>query len=311
MPEPDEVKGTIAFSFGAEHNEVYPVVATPARIQAESLGYEFIEGAAFGDIERQVRDIESFIARGVDAIVFLPLGGLEPYEAVVQEAKDVGIVVVGYFLEVPGADANIVGDEAQGGELLAREAVRWLNEEYTGDLEDFTWAIFTNDPLPSAVERTDAIRRVMAEAIGVEPMEAHAVAAEEGLNATEVFLQRDPGLNMVLGVNDAGALGAHQAFLEHLQETGRDPGEVFLGGVDGQNEALELMRDGGGPLGIYRASGASLIFLWGEAVANVPINILEGGPAENVNIDYVLLTPADADELRRVLELYDEFVGAS
>jgi ABC-type sugar transport system substrate-binding protein len=300
--------GTIAFSFGAEHNEVYPIVAEPARVAAEERGYEFIEGSARGDCDQQVADIESFVARRVDAIVLLPLCGLEPYEGVVADANEAGIVVVGYFADLPGADANIMGNEAQGGQILGEEAVRWFEEDFDGDRENFSWVLLTNDPLPLARQRTDAMRELVVEATGVEPMEAHAVAAEEGLNAVETFLQRDPGINMVLGVNDAGALGARQALLEQIEQAGRDPDEIFLGGIDGQNEALELLIEGGGEHGIYRASAATLTHEWGRAVAELPIDILEGRDPGDAVMDYRLFTPEDADEIRNVLEEYRSYV---
>ena len=36
-------------------------------IQAESRGYEFVEGSANGDCDRQVQDVENFVAQSVDA----------------------------------------------------------------------------------------------------------------------------------------------------------------------------------------------------------------------------------------------------
>lgn len=300
--------GTIAFSFGAEQNEVYPIVAEPARVTAEERGYEFVEGAAFGDCDTQVNDIEGFVARGVDAIVFLPLCGPDPYQGVAADAKEAGITLVGYFDEVPQGDAAIRGDEAQGGEILANEAIRWFEEEFTGDADDFSWVLFTNDPLPASKARTDRARELVVEATGVEPLEAEGVAAEDGLAAMESFLQRDEGINLVIGVNDAVALGAYRALSSQIEETGRDPGEVFVGGIDGQNEALELLLEDGGPHGIYRASAASLIVEFGKAVANVAIDIVEGRDAADVALDYVLFTPADSQEIEDVLAEYEAYV---
>ena len=51
--EAEATKGTIAFSYGNETAGIYPIVAGPARLQAEARGYEFIEGAANGDCPKQ------------------------------------------------------------------------------------------------------------------------------------------------------------------------------------------------------------------------------------------------------------------
>lgn len=307
--EPEmESLGTIAFSFGNESAGIYGIVANPARIEAERRGYDWLEGSAFGDCDKQVQDIEGFIAAGVDAIVFLPLCGIEPYEVVVQQAKDAGIVVVGYSTAIPGADSAIVYANVDGARAVAAEALRWLEEDFTGDPATFSWALFTFDQCGVAcTDRTDPIRQIITEATGVEPVEAESVAEDSGLEATETFLQADPGLNMVIGINDGGALGAYQAFVVQIESEGRDPGEIFVAGMDGQNEALELIA-GADPYGIYRLSGALILDQLGKAVADLPANILEGQPPTSLLLNYAMLTPADAALAQQILDNYAEFV---
>ena len=304
-----EVRGTIAFSYGNESSGIYPIVADPARLEAERRGYEWVEGSANGDCEKQVQDIEGFVAAGVDAIVFLPLCGIDPYLPVVQSAKDAGIVIVGYSTAIPGGDSSIVYANIAGARAVAAEALRWLEEDFTGDPETFSWALFTFDQCGTAcTDRTDPIRQIITEATGVAPLEAESVAEGSGLEATETFLQADPGLNMVIGINDAGALGAYQAFVGQIESEGRDPGEVFVGGMDGQNEALELLA-GADEYGIYRVSGALILDQLGKAVADLPANILEGQPPTSLVLNYVAITPGMPDFAQQVLDNYAEFLS--
>ncbi len=308
MAEP-ESRGTIAFSYGNEGSGIYPIVADPARLEAERRGYEWIEGSANGDCEKQVQDIEGFVAAGVDAIVFLPLCGVDPYLPVVQSAKDAGIVIVGYSTAIPGGDSSIVYANIDGARAVAAEALRWLEEDFTGDPSTFSWALFTFDQCGVAcTDRTDPIRQIITEATGVAPLEAESVAEGSGLEATETFLQADPGLNMVIGINDAGALGAYQAFVTQIEQDGRDPGEIFVGGMDGQNEALELLA-GADEYGIYRVSGALILDQLGKAVADLPANILEGQPPTSLVLNYVAITPGMGSFAQQVLENYAEFLG--
>ena len=305
-----EALGTVGFSFGNETAGIYPIVALPARQYAEDHGYEFVEGAANGDCDAQVRDIENMISQGVQGITMLPLCGVDPLLPVIQQAKDAGVYVVGYSTAVPGGDAAIIYDNVGGGELISNEAIRWYNEDFTGDTADFSWALFTFDQCGRAcTDRTDTIRDILTEAFGVAPVEAEAVDEATGLTATETFLQADPGLNMVIGINDAGALGAYQAFVNQIESEGRDPGEIFVGGMDGQNEALVLIAEGGGPHGIYRASSALILDQLGRAVAALPINLIEGQPAISLLLNYELVTPADTARAQEIVDTYNELTG--
>jgi ribose transport system substrate-binding protein len=65
--------------------------------------------------------------------------------------------------------------------------------------------------------------------------------AENGVTSMETALQAHPDITGVLGINDAGNLGAHQA-LENAGKTGDD---VFIFGIDCEAQALELINSGG------------------------------------------------------------------
>ena len=301
--------GTIAFSYGNESAGIYPIVAEPARIQAESRGYEFVEGSANGDCDRQVQDVENFVAQSVDALVVLPLCGVEPLTPVLEEASAAGIKIVGYSTEVPSGDAAIVYENVAGAEALAAEALRWFNEDYTGDKENFSWALFTYDQCGTAcTDRTDPVRAAIVEATGVEPLEAEAVDETAGLEATETFLQQNPDLAMVIGINDAGALGAYQA-MQTAITNGRDPETIFVAGMDGQIEALELLAEGGGENGIYRASGALILDDLGRAVADLPADLLEGETVTVLELPYEIITPANAARAQEIVTTYNQFTG--
>ena len=302
-------KGTIAFSYGNETAGIYPIVAGPARLQAEARGYRFLEGSANGDCPKQVDDVENFITQQVDAIVVLPICGLEPLQPTIDKAVAAGIVVVGYSTPVPGGSAAIVYQNVEGAEKVAAEALRWLEEDFTGDSDDFSWVLFTFDQCGSAcTQRTDPIREIIVEATGVEPLEAAIVAEAPGLETTETFFQSNPNIAMIIGINDAGALGAYQAVLTQI-EAGRDASEFFVAGMDGQNEALELLAAGGGEGGIYRASGALILDELGKAVANLPIDILEGNRGYNLELPYKLITPSKAARAQEILDAYEAFMG--
>ena len=174
----------------------------------------------------------------------------------------------------------------------------------TRDKENFCWALFTYDQCGTAcTDRTDPIRDAIVEATGVEPFEAEAVDETSGLEAAETFLQQNPDLAMVIGINDAGALGAYQA-IQTAITNGRDPGTIFVAGMDGQTEALELIAEGGGENGIYRACGALILDDLGRAVADLPADLLEG---EDVSVLELPVRDDDAGRPGRAQEIVDTY----
>ena len=140
-----------------------------------------------------MRDVENFVVQEVDAIVVLPLCGVDPLLPVLADAQAAGIKVVGYSTEIPDGDGAIVYQNVAGAEAVAAEALRWLDEDYTGDPENFAWALYTYDQCGTAcTDRTDPIRDAIVAATGVEPFEAESVDETSGLEAAETFLQQEP-----------------------------------------------------------------------------------------------------------------------
>jgi ribose transport system substrate-binding protein len=300
--------GSIAFSYGNESAGIYPIVAKPAAAQAESRGFDFLEGSANGDCDKQVQDLENFVTQQVSAIVVLPICGVEPVTPVLAMAKEAGITIVGYSQPVPSGDGAIVYQNVAGAEALAANAIAWYENEFSGSKDDFSWVLYTYDQCGQpCTDRTDPIRAAITAATGVEPYEAESVAEDTGQEALETLLQKDPGIDMVIGINDAGALGAYAALAPLVKDGTRPASEIYIAGMDGQTEALELIAQGGGEGGIYRASGALILDDLGRAVADLPIDILLGElpvPA-TLELPYEIVTTADPARAQAIVDTYN------
>ena len=64
--------------------------------------------------------------------------------------------------------------------------------------------------------------------------------AENGQQSMETALQKFPDITGVLGINDAGNLGAYQA----LKAAGKGPDDVFIFGIDCEPQAVDLIKAG-------------------------------------------------------------------
>jgi ribose transport system substrate-binding protein len=225
------------------------------RAEAESRGYTLIETDANQDTAKQIADVASLIAQGVDILIFPPRESQALAPSVVQ-AKEAGIPVilidrdVDHEIAKPGEDyiAFIGSDFVDQG----RRAAEWLVEATGGEakiiqLEGTTGA----DP---AIDRKKGFEDYLAGTFQGTPTPDGAHSGMEiiasqtgnftrdtGREVMQTLLQAHPDVTAVYAHNDEMAIGAIAA----LQEAGRNPGEdVILVSIDGENAALDAILDG-------------------------------------------------------------------
>jgi ABC-type sugar transport system substrate-binding protein len=87
--------------------------------------------------------------------------------------------------------------------------------------------------------------------------------AENGQKSIETALQKYPNITGILGINDAGNLGAYQA----LKSAGKKPDEVFIFGIDCDPQAVSLIKAGDMYRGCVDTNPAGTGELAGNAVA--------------------------------------------
>lgn len=276
----------IGFSYGNTTSSIYANVVRFSRDEAAKRGCKLIEGAAGGDPAKQFNEVQQWIQnKQVDALVILPIGG--KIDPLIKQANDAKIPVVGYASEIPGGQGAILYDNKLTGQELGDAAVKWAQENYKGKMADFSYGIYTYDQCGApCTERTGTVKQVLADKLGVKPAAtAESVAEDTGLKQAENMLQAHPKLAMILGVNDAGVLGAEKA----VEQAGRTD-SMFLGGMDGQLEALQAIAKGGA----YKATAALKISDIGRAVVDMPADIIEKGSAANLILQPVLIDSPEA-----------------
>lgn len=296
-PEPaedPETGGVIGFAYGFENVPIYQNVLAPAFAEAERLGYEIIEGSAYGDCDTQLANIDNMISTGVDAIVVLSMcpGG---YDAHIAAAQAAGIPFVTYLWDHPDADGRILLADEIPGTIIADRAIEWIDNTYQGAPEDFSWLVHECPPAPPGIQlRTSIpIERITAHT-GIAPVTSFcALDPISSLDATLEALQADPGINMVIGITESSALGSYSAF---EQTDGFNSGNVFIAGVDGERPAIELIADGGGTGGMYTMSAALDLEAVGFAVVRVSHAAITGDEANSTfQTRHVPITNDDVD----------------
>ena len=290
-PEP----GTLAFSQPYTNSPTRTAIVRFSAERADELGYTLLLDEANAEASRQVAAIETWIVSEVDAITVFPLDG-ESTIPLAQEALDKGIHWISYGAPSDPQTSSVIFENADGARKLGEVAAAWINAR-GGEAKV---AILTFDPAPLAVERSDLYKEVLAElAPGAEIVAEQdgGVSIEGGLTATETILQQHPDLNMVLGILDDQTIGAHQAFVN--AGISADSEDVFLGGMDSPEQALELVKE----CGIYRTTAALDLEALGVAVVDAMVAAIDGSPADAA-IPYEIVGCEDGEALERLLSQY-------
>lgn len=184
--------------------------------------------------------IEDVVSAGTDGIVLV---SADPSQIAnqLQDAFDAGIPVFGCdsgFIE--GMQVNATSDNYQMGELI----VRYLFDDLMGGKG--TVIALTHRPHPGVVKRCEAFDTILAEYPDITLITEQHVPAEQPINDAQTIVENlllanaeEGSVTAVWAAWDEPAIGATQA----LMEAGR--GEVIVTGVDGNQQALSLLAEGG------------------------------------------------------------------
>jgi ribose transport system substrate-binding protein len=207
-------------------------------------GFEILVDDPKQDVAKQVAAVENFISQDVDAIIMI---AFEPnsIESYLKDAREKGIKVLAQSTKLENSDVFVSAREEDMGYALGKAAGQFIKDRLNGSAEV---AILNYPDIPQIIERENGIKKGILE---VSP-DAKVVATQkagttdQGLKAAEIILQAHPNVKVFCGINDAGALGALNA-VEAAKKGGDD---VFIGGVDAIDQALEKISEGG----LYRAT---------------------------------------------------------
>ena len=217
----------------------YVQLRNGAQAAAEAGGDQLIFLDANGDVSRQNNDIQDLITQGVDAIIINPVNP-DAVAPSIEAAVRAGIPVITVDRSANSDDvsAHIGRDNAAMGRLVGAAVVARLKRDGVSGAKIIE---IQGDAGGSVMaDRRDGFHAAIAssghnivQGPYAEYIRANAVVAMQDL------LQVHNDVQVVYAHNDDMALGA----LQVLEENGRD--DVYVAGVDGLSEALDVMAAGG------------------------------------------------------------------
>jgi ribose transport system substrate-binding protein len=228
-----------------ESNNPWRLAQTASmRDEAKKLGHQLVYTDAAGSAAKEVADVNSMIAQGVD-LIFLAPREEKPLVPAIMNAKKAGIPVilidrnVDQTLAQAGRDyVTFIGSDfiEEGGRAAA-----WLIQATGGkariiELEGTTGASAANDRKKGfdAAIKAQSGMQIVASQNG-------DFTRDKGRQVAETLLQAHPDATAIFAHNDEMALGAIAA----LQGAGKVAGkDVLIVSCDGEKEAVQAIIDG-------------------------------------------------------------------
>jgi ribose transport system substrate-binding protein len=233
---------------------------------ARDRGLGFRVALADNDARLMKRHAEDALAARTGAVVVAPVDQRATAQSLVDLIRSgafVGAVVP------PPATTILNAPQYLTGKTLADAAALHIEDQLGGEAKV---VLLTHDSNQFLAPRFVAMREVLAELPGVRIIADISPATVDragGYATMKTILLAQPEVDVVLGA-DTVVLGA----LDALREAGKDRDDQFLGGIDGEPEAVAEIRRGGP----YKASVSLASPIFGYALGSFAADWLEGRP---------------------------------
>jgi ribose transport system substrate-binding protein len=269
--------------------EIFVALGKGIQAAARDRGMGYLTAVAANDPAANVNQMDTFLARGVGAMAVQPLDQAAQ-RPVLQQALDRGVCVQG-IITYPST-LQIAASQYRIGYTQGKAAADYASA-HLGGRADVHY--FNQDPLSPQLRLRhrgvlDGLKTAGNGVRVVSDLSANESdgSIEGGFKLMSTVVQIHPGIKIVLG-SDTLVTGAYRA----LQQTGKLGGDMYFSGVDGDSDALALVRQGGP----YRASLAFAWRLMGYGMGQFAADWIDGKEIPRVMVAnaIVLNSPAGVD----------------
>ncbi|MDE3164589.1 MAG: sugar ABC transporter substrate-binding protein [Acidobacteriota bacterium] len=259
-------------------NEFIVMINRSMEEKAKELGVQLIVNDAQRSADRQVEQVESFIAQKVDAIILNPCE-VEASSPAVDKAVAAGIPIVNVNSETRSAPTAFVGSRD---EEAARIAMEYIARRLNGQGSVVMMQGFMGQA--GQLKRDAGAREVLAKNPGLKLIAQQTAEWDraKAMSLMENWIQSyGAKINAVFAQNDEMAMGA----LISLEQA-RLKDKVIVVGVDAIADALAAVRDGRLDATVFQDARGQ-----GAASVETAVRILRKQPYEkSVMIPFQLVT---------------------
>lgn len=240
------------------------------RAAAKQGGATLLEANSDNKIEKEAQIIDTFISRGVDAIVLTALSQTNSVAALERaRAKGIVVVTVGTGVTKEGvSQAHFMSDDTDIGLSTGTAAADFIKSKLGGKAKMATLAFKSLLPQQSNA-RTGGFMENAKKGTEIELLsEQDAWLPEKAVAVAGDILTAHPDINVIYAANEGGTVGAMQA----VKNAGK-AGKVFVFGTDGSEQLARgvLASDN-----VLQATTAQQPFVVGKGGLEAALKLIKG-----------------------------------
>ncbi|HUI10232.1 MAG TPA: substrate-binding domain-containing protein [Bacteroidota bacterium] len=259
---------------------------------AARRGAELLEANSDGKPDREIQLINTYAARGVDAIVISPLSA-RASSAALTRAREKGITVVTYNTTVEGdiPRAYVESDQEDLGRETGRAAREYI-ERRLGGRARVALLEFQSQAPEQNMMRVSGFKNEVTRLPGVVIVaEQDAWLAEQAVRRAGDILTAHPDLDILWGANEGATVGSVMA----VRNAGRGKRVAVFGTDTGEQITEFLLSDDG----ILQAVTGQQPFEIGSRAVGAALDALDGKPVQSrQSLPGILLTRSDPPGVR-------------
>jgi ribose transport system substrate-binding protein len=232
----DEDKPRIGLAVANLQADFFNQIKQSVTAEAAKQGIEVVVADARGDAATQVNQIEDFVTKQVDGIIYIPAGATAA-GVPVKAARKANIPIVAVDRNPPDAPADTF--TASDSVASARELGNFVAKQTGGEGQV---AILQGQiGTTPEIDRNNGFQQALSQNPGLQVVAKQPADwdQDKGFNIAQNMLQAHPDISVFFGRADAMALGAAQAV-----RVGNVKHKVTIVGFDGDLAGLKAVRDG-------------------------------------------------------------------
>ena len=280
-----ESKGSIGILVVTTQSQWCNSVIDSVSKVVEAQGYDVMVSDSQASADNEISGMENLINAGCKAIV---VNAMNPsgLADICKQAQDKGIYIIGWTDLLVNYDALVEEDTEAESTMIAEAIAEFARNKGAEGLEMATiWlADSANPDTTTGVFKTSLEKEFnssLVEELGMNIVNSqYASDTTQAMNLTEAILAANPDVKVIFCQSDEIGVAVSQT----LESRGIDKDEIMVCGLDGSNEAINVIAGGNSAL---QATVLADINKVGENVGNAICTYLTDGTTGNVSVDYV------------------------